>query len=108
MKRQDMIRALEEKGLAQWDICVIGGGATGLEVAVDEASRGFSTLLLEGYDFAKCTSCCATKLVHGGVRCVQQGNSKLVSEFLHERGIRRRNAPHRVKDMSFIVSSYKW
>jgi glycerol-3-phosphate dehydrogenase len=108
MKRQDMIRALEDKGLAQWDICVIGGGATGLGVAVDAASRGFSTLLLEGYDFAKGTSSRATKLVHGGVRYLQQGNIKLVTEALRERGILHRNAPHLVKDMSFIVPNYKW
>lgn len=103
-----MIRALEEKGTAQWDICIIGGGATGLGVAVDAASRGFSTLLLEGYDFAKGTSSRATKLVHGGVRYLQQGNIKLVTEALHERGILRRNAPHLVKNMSFIVPNYKW
>src|ERR1700716_260583 len=101
MKRQDMIGALETKGTALWDICVIGGGATGLGVAVDAASRGFSTLLLEQYDFAKGTSSRATKLVHGGVRYLQQGNIKLVTEALHERGILHRNAPHLVKDMSF-------
>ena len=108
MKRQDMIGALETKGTALWDICVIGGGATGLGVAVDAASRGFSTLLLEQYDFAKGTSSRATKLVHGGVRYLQQGNIKLVTEALHERGILRKNAPHLVKDMSFIVPNYKW
>ena len=103
-----MIGALETKGTALWDICVIGGGATGLGVAVDAASRGFSTLLLEQYDFAKGTSSRATKLVHGGVRYLQQGNIKLVTEALHERGILRKNAPHLVKDMSFIVPNYKW
>jgi glycerol-3-phosphate dehydrogenase len=108
MNRQDMIRVLEAKGGTEWDICVIGGGATGLGVAVDAASRGFSTLLLEQYDFAKGTSSRATKLVHGGVRYLQQGNIKLVTEALHERGILRRNAPHLVKNMSFIVPNYKW
>src|SRR6201991_623242 len=108
MTRQNMTAALEAKGPALWDICIIGGGATGLGVAVDAASRGFSTLLLERYDFAKGTSSSATKLVHGGVRYLQQVNIKLVTEALHERGILRKNAPHLVKDMSFIVPNYKW
>jgi glycerol-3-phosphate dehydrogenase len=77
-------------------------------VAVDAASRGYSTLLLEEYDFAKGTSSRATKLIHGGVRYLQQGNIKLVTEALHERGILRRNAPHLVKNQSFIVPNYKW
>src|SRR6201991_1897608 len=108
MTRQNMTAALEAKGPALWDICIIGGGATGLGVAVDAASRGFSTILLEEYDFAKGTSSRATKLIHGGVRYLQQGNVKLVTEALHERGILRRNAPHLVKDQSFIVPNYKW
>jgi glycerol-3-phosphate dehydrogenase len=108
MKRQDMTAALAGRGEKPWDLCIIGGGATGLGVAVDAASRGFSTLLLEQYDFAKGTSSRATKLVHGGVRYLQQGNVKLVTEALHERGILRRNAPHLVKDQSFIVPNYKW
>src|SRR5579871_6325564 len=108
MLRQEMINTLQKKGEQQWDICVIGGGATGLGVAVDAASRGYSTILLEQYDFAKGTSSRATKLVHGGVRYLQQGNIKLVSEALHERGILRRNAPHLVRDLSFIVPNYKW
>lgn len=108
MKRDDMIRALAAKGAEPWDFCIIGGGATGLGVAVDAASRGFSTLLLEEYDFAKGTSSRATKLIHGGVRYLQQGNIKLVTEALHERGILRRNAPHLVRNQSFIVPNYKW
>jgi glycerol-3-phosphate dehydrogenase len=108
MKRQEMIGALLAKGSKQWDVCIIGGGATGLGVAVDAASRGYSTLLLEQYDFSKGTSSRATKLVHGGVRYLQQGNIKLVTEALHERGVLRRNAPHLVKDQSFIVPNYKW
>ena len=108
MNRQDMLHALAAKGEQQWDFCIIGGGATGLGVAVDAASRGFSTVLLEEYDFAKGTSSRATKLVHGGVRYLQQGNIKLVTEALHERGILRRNAPHLVKNQSFIVPNYKW
>jgi glycerol-3-phosphate dehydrogenase len=108
MNRDDMIRALTAKGTQPWDFCIIGGGATGLGVAVDAASRGFSTLLLEEYDFAKGTSSRSTKLIHGGVRYLQQGNIKLVTEALHERGILRRNAPHLVRNQSFIVPNYKW
>lgn len=103
-----MIRTLESKVARPWDFCIIGGGATGLGVAVDAASRGFSTLLLEEYDFAKGTSSRATKLIHGGVRYLQQGNIKLVTEALHERGILRRNAPRMVHNQSFIVPNYKW
>jgi glycerol-3-phosphate dehydrogenase len=108
MNRQEMTQALEHKGTQEWDFCIIGGGATGLGVAVDAASRGFSTLLLEQSDFAKGTSSRATKLVHGGVRYLQQGNIKLVTEALRERGILRNNAPHLVKDQSFVVPNYKW
>ncbi len=103
-----MIDKLEMRGKKPWDICIIGGGATGLGTAVDAASRGFSTLLLEQYDFAKGTSSRSTKLVHGGVRYLQQGNIKLVTEALQERGILRRNAAHLVKNQSFIVPNYKW
>src|SRR5580704_18123733 len=108
MNRQDMLHALAAKGELQWDFCIIGGGATGLGVAVDAASRGFSTVLLEEYDFAKGTSSRATKLVHGGVRYLQQANIKLVTEALRERGILRKNAPHLIKDQSFVVPNYKW
>lgn len=103
-----MISALEAGTGSEWDIVIIGGGATGLGVAVDAASRGFRTLLLEQYDFAKGTSSRSTKLVHGGVRYLQQGNVKLVTEALQERGILRKNAPHLVKNQSFIVPNYKW
>jgi glycerol-3-phosphate dehydrogenase len=106
MNRQAMIEAIESA--SEWDICIIGGGATGLGVAVDAASRGFRTLLLEQFDFAKGTSSRSTKLVHGGVRYLQQGNIKLVTEALQERGILRKNAPHLVKNQSFIVPNYKW
>lgn len=99
---------LDDRKEQEWDMCIIGGGATGLGVAVDAASRGFTTVLLEQYDFSKGTSSRATKLVHGGVRYLQQGNVKLVTEALHERGILRRNAPHLVKNQSFIVPNYKW
>jgi glycerol-3-phosphate dehydrogenase len=92
----------------EFDICIIGGGATGLGIAVDAASRGYKTVLLEKYDFAKGTSSRSTKLVHGGVRYLQQGNIKLVMEALKERGLLRKNAPHLVKNQSFVIPNYKW
>lgn len=92
----------------EWDVCVIGGGATGLGIVVDAASRGLKTLLVEKFDFAKGTSSRSTKLVHGGVRYLQQGNIKLVMEALKERGILIKNAPHLVKNQAFIVPNYKW
>lgn len=101
-----MIQRLAFAG--EWDICIIGGGATGLGIAVDAASRGFKTLLVEKFDFAKGTSSRSTKLVHGGVRYLQQGNIKLVLEALKERGILLKNAPHLVKNQAFIVPNYKW
>ncbi len=91
-----------------WDFVVIGGGATGVGVAMDAASRGFSVLLLEQSDFGKGTSSRSTKLVHGGVRYLQQGNIPLVMEALRERGRLRRNAPHLVKDLAFVVPNYVW
>jgi glycerol-3-phosphate dehydrogenase len=91
-----------------WDIVVIGGGATGIGVAVDAASRGYRVLLLEQYDFGKGTSSRSTKLVHGGVRYLEQGNISLVMEALKERGLLRQNAPHLVHDLAFIVPSYTW
>jgi glycerol-3-phosphate dehydrogenase len=87
---------------------VIGGGATGLGTAVEAAGRGYKTLLLEKYDFAKGTSSRSTKLIHGGVRYLAQGNLPLVREALHERGLLRRNAPHLVQDRSFVVPGYAW
>lgn len=91
-----------------WDMVVIGGGATGLGVAVDAATRGYRTLLLEGEDFAKGTSSRSTKLVHGGVRYLEQGDIPLVLEALRERGLLHQNAPHLVHHQSFIVPRYKW
>src|SRR4051795_9829008 len=91
-----------------WDLVIIGGGATGLGAAVDAASRGYRTLLLEGHDFAKGTSSRSTKLVHGGVRYLAEGDIGLVREALHERGLLLRNAPHLVHDMAFVVPSYSW
>ena len=91
-----------------WDIIVVGGGATGLGTAVDAAARGYNTLLLEQHDFAKGTSSRSTKLVHGGVRYLKQGNVALVLEALRERGRLKKNAPHLVKDLPFIVPVYDW
>jgi len=102
-----MIRALErEEG--PWDFVVIGGGATGLGCAVDASARGFRTLLLEQHDFAKGTSSRSTKLVHGGVRYLRQGNVSLVLEALKERGLLLQNAPHLVRNLPFVVPNYSW
>jgi glycerol-3-phosphate dehydrogenase len=101
-----MGRALERQG--PWDIVVIGGGATGAGVAVDAATRGLDVLLLEREDFGKATSSRSTKLVHGGVRYLEQGNISLVMEALKERGILRQNAPHLVHDLAFVVPNYSW
>lgn len=106
MHRDEMIRQLST--VATWDCCIIGGGATGLGIAIDAASRGYRTLLIEQSDFAKGTSSRSTKLVHGGVRYLQQGNIKLVMEALKERGRLRKNAPHLVKNQSFLLPNYKW
>lgn len=92
----------------KWDIIIIGGGASGLGAAIDSASRGYKTLLLEKYDFAKGTSSRSTKLIHGGVRYLQNGDISLVIEALKERGIMRNNAPHLVRDLSFVIPSYDW
>jgi glycerol-3-phosphate dehydrogenase len=91
-----------------WDIAVVGGGATGIGIAVDAASRGYRVVLLEQDDFGKGTSSRSTKLVHGGVRYLQQGNISLVMEALKERGLLLRNAPHLVHDMEFVVPNYQW
>jgi len=91
-----------------FDIIIVGGGATGLGTAVDAASRGHRVLLIEQSDFAKGTSSRSTKLVHGGVRYLKQGNISLVLEALRERGLLYRNAPHLVHNMAFIIPNYKW
>ncbi|MCO5946999.1 glycerol-3-phosphate dehydrogenase/oxidase [Mucilaginibacter flavidus] len=91
-----------------WDIIVVGGGATGLGTALDAASRGYKTLLLEQSDFAKGTSSRSTKLVHGGVRYLAQGDIGLVREALYERGLLLKNAAHLVKNESFIIPNYNW
>ncbi|MCW8848770.1 MAG: glycerol-3-phosphate dehydrogenase/oxidase [Melioribacteraceae bacterium] len=106
MDRNKMLRTINETPC--WDFIIIGGGATGLGSAIEASSRGYKTLLLEQSDFAKGTSSRSTKLVHGGVRYLQQGNLSLVLEALKERGILRRNAPHLVHDLPFIVPNYDW
>jgi glycerol-3-phosphate dehydrogenase len=106
MKRDTQIKRIKAK--SQYDILVIGGGATGLGVAVDASTRGLSVLLVEQYDFAKATSSRSTKLVHGGVRYLAQGDIQLVIHALHERGRMKRNVPHLVKDMRFIIGGYRW
>src|SRR5882672_3935804 len=104
MKRDDMLQQLSE--VQQWDIVIIGGGATGLGTAVDAATRGYKILLVEQYDFAKGTSSRSTKLVHGGVRYLAQGNIKLVREALKERGLLLKNAPHLTNSLSFVLPCY--
>jgi glycerol-3-phosphate dehydrogenase len=102
-----MLGALESQE-GPWDLVIVGGGATGLGCAVDASSRGYRTLLLEQDDFAKGTSSRSTKLVHGGVRYLKQGNVSLVLEALKERGILLANAPHLVRDLPFVVPNYSW
>ncbi len=107
MNRAEMLAAIRDRD-QPWDLIIVGGGATGLGTAVDAASRGLDVVLVEQSDFAKGTSSRSTKLIHGGVRYLQQGNVSLVMEALKERGLLRRNAPHLVHDLAFIVPSYEW
>lgn len=106
MNREEQLHILSQN--TTYDIIIIGGGATGLGCAIDSASRGYTTLLLEKYDFAKGTSSRATKLVHGGVRYLAQGNIRLVREALFERGRMLRNAPHVCKILPFVMPSYTY
>jgi len=106
MQRNEILDRI--RNTQQWDMIVIGGGATGLGTAIDAATRGYRTLLLEAHDFAKGTSSRSTKLVHGGVRYLAQGNLALVYEALQERGRLRRNAPHLVSALPFVVPGYTW
>jgi glycerol-3-phosphate dehydrogenase len=101
-----MSRAVERR--ESWDMVIIGGGAVGMGVAVDAASRGYEVLLVEQHDFGKGTSSRSTKLVHGGVRYLEQGAISLVMEALKERGLLRQNAPHLVTDLAFVVPNYEW
>ncbi|MBC8017820.1 MAG: glycerol-3-phosphate dehydrogenase/oxidase, partial [Verrucomicrobia bacterium] len=107
MMRHELLQHLDDPRQL-WDMIVIGGGATGLGTAVDAAARGYRTLLLEQRDFASGTSSRSTKLIHGGLRYLQQGNLTLVRESLHERGLLMQNAPHLVHNLSFIVPLYDW
>lgn len=106
MKRDLLLDQL--KNTIKWDIIIIGGGATGLGAAMDAASRGYKTLLVEQADFAKGTSSKATKLVHGGVRYLAQGDLSLVREACIERGLLLQNAPHLSHNISFVIPSYSW
>ncbi|MBK9573113.1 MAG: glycerol-3-phosphate dehydrogenase/oxidase [Rhodoferax sp.] len=105
-RRESLMSRLAEG--RRYDLAVVGGGATGLGVALDAAARGFSVVLVESHDFAKGTSSRATKLVHGGVRYLAQGNIGLVREALRERTILLNNAPHLAQPLPFIMPSYKW
>src|SRR5450432_1640793 len=107
IKREALVEQITDETKI-WDCIVVGGGATGLGAAVDAASRGYKTLLLEQSDFAKGTSSRSTKLVHGGVRYLAQGNIGLVIDALRERGILLNNAPHLVRKESFIIPNYTW
>ncbi|HEY6143382.1 MAG TPA: glycerol-3-phosphate dehydrogenase/oxidase [Flavobacterium sp.] len=106
MKRSEQLAKLQQT--SNWDVIVIGGGASGLGTAIDAASRGLNTVLFEAADFAKGTSSRSTKLVHGGVRYLEQGNITLVREALKERGIMAKNAGHLVKNQSFVIPNYNW
>ncbi len=108
MNRDAMLAELERRGSEPWDLALIGGGATGLGVALDAAARGYRCVLLEKSDFAKGTSSRSTKLIHGGVRYLRQGNVALVRDSLRERGILLQNAPGLVKPLPFLVPSYRW
>ncbi len=107
MNRAEMIQRLRVRR-DPWDMVIIGGGATGVGIAIDAAARGYEVALIEQSDFGKGTSSRSTKLVHGGVRYLEQGNISLVMEALRERGLMRQNAPHLVRDLAFVVPNYDW
>jgi glycerol-3-phosphate dehydrogenase len=104
--REEAIARLKSE--LRWDVFIAGGGATGLGAAVDAASRGYKTILVERSDFAKGTSSRSTKLVHGGVRYLAQGDISLVLDALEERGLMMKNAPHLVKNQKFVIPNYEW
>ncbi|WP_185871798.1 glycerol-3-phosphate dehydrogenase/oxidase [Blattabacterium cuenoti] len=106
LNRDRFLNILENVNI--WDVIIIGGGATGLGIALDSSSRGYKTLLLEQSDFSKATSSRSTKLVHGGIRYLAQGNIRLVYEALRERGFLLKNAPHLVKKQKFIIPIFSW
>ncbi len=105
-RRADLLARLAEPRV--YDVAIVGGGATGLGVALDAAARGLSVVLVEAFDFAKGTSSRSTKLVHGGVRYLAQGNISLVREALHERTTLLNNAPHLAQPLAFVMPSYQW
>jgi glycerol-3-phosphate dehydrogenase len=106
MNRRIFLDELKKQTDNKWDVIVIGGGATGMGIALDSSSRGYKTLLLEQSDFAKGTSSRSTKLVHGGVRYMAQGDLLLVMEALHERGLMLKNAPHLTFNQEFVIPIY--
>ena len=107
MKREQLWdRIVEHRG--PWDMIIVGGGATGVGIAIDASSRGYEVLLLEQSDFGKGTSSRSTKLAHGGVRYLEKGDIALVMEALKERGLLLQNAPHLVRDLAFVVPNYEW
>ncbi len=106
LRREALVQRL--RAAREWDLAIIGGGAVGLGVALDAAVRGFSVVLVEAHDFAKGTSSRATKLAHGGVRYLAQGDIGLVREALHERGAMLANAPHVAQRLPFIMPAYHW
>jgi glycerol-3-phosphate dehydrogenase len=106
IRRADQLARMQEP--REWDLVVIGGGATGVGVALDAAVRGFSVALVESHDFAKGTSSRATKLAHGGVRYLAQGDIGLVREALHERSAILANAPHVAQRLPFVMPGYHW
>jgi glycerol-3-phosphate dehydrogenase len=107
LNRNSQIDRLKTSG-SPWDVLIIGGGATGLGIALDAALRGYSVALLESKDFASGTSSRSTKLVHGGVRYLAKGDIGLVIEALHERGLLQKNAPELVRNQAFIIPAYRW
>src|SRR5260370_27315636 len=107
MNRPDMLGRVKQHS-GRWDIIVVGGGATGIGIAIDAVSRGDDVLLLEQSDFGKGTSSRSTKLIHGGVRYLEHGNITLVMEDLKERGILRQISPHLVRNLAFVVPNYDW
>lgn len=115
MKAGDLLLPIDRAALCrrlreprQWDLAVIGGGATGLGVALDAAARGFPVVCVDANGFAKVTSSRATKLVHGGVRYLAEGNVALVYEALRERAALLANAPHLAQRLPFVMPSYRW
>jgi len=107
LNRDKIFQKLSDKS-ERWDLIIIGGGATGVGSAIDASARGYKVLLLEQCDFGKGTSSRSTKLIHGGVRYLKQGNISLVLEALKERGLLCRNAPHLVHNIAFVVPNYEW